>query len=261
MIFISLASILGKRTRSVDELKSIQDSRIFTTAPSQMGKLIEYKLLQQDPDWRILDDRPAPDLVPPPSLLYGGFGHFLDIFRRREDVHDLTPKRRDLELAVDAFAEVMTVFHQRDERKMEGLDALNEILSLGSHNRLTAASVDTSRIQSDGHYNGPHGAISCIVEFKNELVDINSIPVVELTSYVAHSHAQAMKHHQGLYLGWRVPCLGLTIVGKLDISESLVESDYVRRTRAICQVLCCNIASPVACGQSHPCAIMHRICG
>lgn len=220
-MLISLAAVLGKRTRSFDEFDSIQDSKNFTTAPSQMGKLIEYKSLQRDPACRILDDRPVQDLVPPASLLYDGFGHFLDMFRRREDVHDLTPKRRDLEIAVDSFAEVMTLFYQReDDRKIEGLRALNAILSLGSHNRLSASSVDSTRIQSDGHYNGPHGAISCIVEIKNELVDISSIPLVELINHVAHSHAQAMKRHQALYLGWRVPCLGITIVGKLGISLS-----------------------------------------
>jgi hypothetical protein len=216
MTFILLAAILGKRTRSVDEHHSIPDSKIFTAAPSQMGKMVEYKSLQQDLAVRILDDRPVQDMVPPASLLYDGFGHFLDIFRRREDLHDLTPKQRKLESAVDSFAEEMTTFHQtEDERKTAGVRALNVILSLESHNRLSPASVDSSCI-SNGHYNGPHDAISCIVEIKNELVDISSIPLVELTSFVAHSHAQAMKCHQALYLGWRVPCLGITVVGKLD---------------------------------------------
>jgi hypothetical protein len=79
---------------------------------------------------------------------------------------------------------------------------------------LEAASVDSSDVHSDGHCNGPHGAISCIVSFKNELVDVHSMPLVELTTLVARSHAQSMKSHKKLYKGWRVPCLGLTIVGK-----------------------------------------------
>jgi hypothetical protein len=217
MMFISLAAILGKRKRSIDELHSILESKIFTAAPSQMGEMIEYKSLQLDPAVRILDDRPSQDLVPPASLLYDGFGHFLDISRHREDSHDLTPKRRNLELAVDSFAEEMTSFYEtEDERKMAGVRALNAILSLEGHDRLSPSSIDSSRMHSDGHYNGPHDAISCIVEIKNELIDISSIPLVELTSFVAHSHAQAMERHQALYLGWRVPCLGITVVGKLD---------------------------------------------
>jgi hypothetical protein len=183
-----------------------------------MGKLREYKSLQQDQNKRILDDRPVPDSVPPASLLYDGFGHFMDIFRHRKDVYDLSLKRRNLELAVDNFAELMTDFHDNEDgRKMKGLLALNEILSNNS-NKLAAASIDSTSIHSDGHYNGPHDAVSCIVGFKNELVDISSMPLVELIGYVAHSHAQSMARHEELYKGWRVPCLGMTIVGKLHFS-------------------------------------------
>ncbi|KAI9453761.1 hypothetical protein F5148DRAFT_458139 [Russula earlei] len=34
-----------------------------------------------------------------------------------------------------------------------------------------------------------------------------------------------MERHGNVFLGWRVPCLGLTIVGKLNISWSSYESD------------------------------------
>lgn len=171
-----------------------------------------------------MDDRPEPDSVPPASLLYDGFGHFMDIFRRREDV--LTQEQRNLELAVDNFAELMSGFFDNDdERNMNGLLALNKILSLNSHNKLAAASIDSTPIHSDGHYNGPHDAVSYIVEFKNELVDISSMPLVELIGYVAHSHAQSMRRHEELYMGWRVPCLGMTIVGELDFS--LGQSDVM----------------------------------
>jgi hypothetical protein len=218
-------AVLGKRIREVDD---VLNSKIYTTSPSQMGKLQEYKSLQQDRDGRILDDRPVPDSVPPASLLYDGFGHFMDIFRHREDVYDLSPKRRNLELAVDNFAELMTVFYNNgDVRKMKGLFALNENLSLNGRNKLAAASIDSTPIHSDGHYNGSHDAVSCIVEFKNELVDISSMPLVELTGYVAHSHAQSMARHEDLYMGWRVPCLGMTIVGKLHFSGSLDGSDVM----------------------------------
>ena len=183
-----------------------------------MGKQSEYESLQRDPSERILDDRPEQDSVPPVSLLYEGFGSFLDIFRRREGVYELTLERRDLEVAVNYFAEAMTSFFESEaERKTTGLNALNAILSTGSHTKLTTASVDSNRICSGGYYNGPHGAISCIVEFRNELVDVNSIPLVELVSCVAHSHAQSIKSHKDIYMGWRVPCLGLTVVGELHV--------------------------------------------
>jgi len=52
-------------------------------------------------------------------------------------------------------------------------------------------------------------------------------PVVELTSYVAHSHALAMKRYENAFMNWRVPCLGITVVGKLNISGSSDESDMM----------------------------------
>jgi hypothetical protein len=116
---------------------------------------------------------------------------FMDIFRRREEVHDLTPERPNLELAVDNFAELVVAFYNNeDKRKMKGILGLNEILSLNSHQKLAAASIDSSCTHSGGYCNGPHEAVSCIVEFRNKLVDINSILLVELTGYVAHSHVR-----------------------------------------------------------------------
>jgi RIO1 family len=191
-----------------------------------MGKLANYRSLQRIPTQKILDDRPRPDSVPPVSLLYDGFGYFMDIFSRRGEICDLDTKRQDLETAVDSFAEKMTyVYNNEANRREEGLWALNNILSLrsGGGNKLMAASIDTCR--TDGHYDGPHEATACIVEFKNELVDIGSMPIIELTSYVAHSHKQAMERFREVFSGWRVPCLGLTIVGKPNIFGSLDESD------------------------------------
>ena len=90
-----------------------------------------------------------------------------------------------------------------------------------------AAEIGTSR--TDGHYNGPHGAASCIFEFENGLVDITSIPVVELSSYAVHSHAKAMgrPNERASFQGWRVPSLGMTVVGKLNISGPSDESDMI----------------------------------
>jgi len=52
-------------------------------------------------------------------------------------------------------------------------------------------------------------------EFKNSIAGISSLPAVELVGYVARLNSRM---DQQLYEGWRVPCLGLTIIGKLDIS-------------------------------------------
>ncbi|KAI0252130.1 hypothetical protein BJV78DRAFT_1352562 [Lactifluus subvellereus] len=203
-------AVLGKRPRAVDDLDSVLHSKLVKTAPSQMGKLDNYRSLQK----KILYDRPGPDSLPPISLLYVGFGYFMDVFRRREDIHDLGMKRQGLEMAVDSFAEKMAnIYDNEADRREEGLRALNKILSLrgGGVNKPMAASIGTCR--SGGHYDGPHEAASCVIVFKNELVDISAMPMVELTTYAAHSHKQAMERSREVFSGWRVPCLGLTVVG------------------------------------------------
>jgi hypothetical protein len=209
MLFTSFPAtgVLGKRTRSVG------DSQLVRTTPSQMGKLREYRSLQLNPPaaTKLLDDRPRQDSVPPASLLYDGFGHFMDDFRHREDAYDMGTERWELESAVNDFAEEMTVIYNNDDDRMrECLRALDEIFSLDSHNELMATDIDCG-----AYYDGPHGAVSCIAVIKNELVDINSIPVVELTSHVARLHDQSMMRLEDPYGGWRVPYLGLTVVGKL----------------------------------------------
>ncbi|KAH9007237.1 hypothetical protein EDB86DRAFT_68464 [Lactarius hatsudake] len=167
----------------------------------------KYKSLQGDSNQRILDDRPEADQVPPASLLYHGFGHFMDSFTHKGIRVD--EERRDLETSVDDFAVKMTAFYRNDElRRRTGLDALGAILG----RELTAAAI--GGVYSDGHYCGPHKAVTCVVEFKNELVDISSMPMIELTGYVARSHKQSLDYQSGpLFNGWNVPSLGLTVVG------------------------------------------------
>ncbi|KAF8327235.1 uncharacterized protein EI90DRAFT_2975252 [Cantharellus anzutake] len=199
----------GKRPRPSDDVDLALESRLAKTAPSLIGKQVEYMLLQRESNQRILDDRPTPDSVPPISLLYHGFGRFQDIFNHYPDRLDM--ERQNLELAVDSFAQNMTQFYHHETKRMgKGLFALNEILSLRDHPGLDFGDSCTS-----GHYDGPHGAASCIVEFRNELCDIALMPTVTLASCIAHSHKDAMNRPSGpaLFKGWRVPCLGLTVIG------------------------------------------------
>ncbi|KAG6805084.1 hypothetical protein H0H93_005658, partial [Arthromyces matolae] len=81
--------------------------KLATTPPPVTGDPLEYKRLQNLNDERILDDRPQPDDdIPPVSLLYDGFGLFLDILRGKKDIPLLTeidiPRLRQ---EVDEFAD------------------------------------------------------------------------------------------------------------------------------------------------------------
>ena len=175
-----------------------------------MGKQENYRSFQRDTTDKILDDCPRPDSFPPASLLYDGFGYFKDVFSRQGDVCPLDTKRRGLEMAVDSFAEKMTALYDNEaDKREEDLRALNKILSFrgGGSNKLMWTSIDTGR--SDTHYDRSHDAASCVIQFKNEFVDITSMPKIELTGYAAHSHKEAMGRHREVFRSWRVPCLGL----------------------------------------------------
>ncbi|KAH9041827.1 hypothetical protein EDB84DRAFT_934548 [Lactarius hengduanensis] len=210
-VHLPIRTTLGKRplahNSSSDDSNFAWDSKILTLAPSHLGKLGKYKSLQGNASQRILDDRPEVDEVPPASLLYHGFGHFMDSFAHKNRRVD--EERRVLERCVDDFALKMTKFyHNEESRRGKGLDALGVILG----RELSAAAI--GGVYSDGHYCGPHKAATCVIEFKNELVDISAMPMIELTGYIAHSHRQSLDYQSGpLFDGWNVPSLGLTIIG------------------------------------------------
>jgi hypothetical protein len=60
--------------------------KVVQISPSSLAKSSKYESLQRTPREKILDDRPRNDDIPPASLLYEGFGEFLDIVAGRADV-------------------------------------------------------------------------------------------------------------------------------------------------------------------------------
>jgi hypothetical protein len=206
----------------------LKRTKLATTAPSEAGKPSLYLDLQNDPSEKILDDRPHPDAdIPPIPLLYNGFGHFLDVMDGHDDVPGLADVEvRELRDAVDDFATKMTAYFGReDDRRDVGLKCLNRIFAARRAIMIppiSAAAIGS--IRSDGHNIAIHGSGTMGVEFKNSITGISSLPTVELTGYVAHLDSRM---DQQTYEGWRVPCLGLTIVGKLDISAFHLYSDFL----------------------------------
>ena len=184
-----------------------------------MGQRSAYVTLQRDPSEKIFDDRPEPDPdFPPIALLYEGFGHFLDIMDGRDNVPGLAEiDIMQLHTEVDEFATKMNGFY-RDEaaRRETGLSCFRRIFS--AHKGIQIPRLEASSIGSASHITGPHDAAIFDVQFKNEITGISAIPHIELACYVARLNAKGMKERRQLYLQWRVPCLGLTIVGELDIS-------------------------------------------
>ena len=101
----------------------------------------------------------------------------------------------------------------KDTRRNDGLKIIHDILTscsnAGNIPPLAATSIFSYR--SDGHMVGLHGGAVCITEFKNEIHGISSIPHVEATVYAAQMHRTIIP---AVFRGWRVLCLGITIVSE-----------------------------------------------
>jgi len=218
-----------------DVATRIKRSKVVRIAPSSLAQQRTYKNTQRDPKEKILDDRPSEDdNIPPVSLLYDGFGQFLDISAGDTNVEGLIDvKVSDLQFAVDEFAQSMCGFFEVEcQRRDAGLAALDKIFAArkdGSRTKLTVG--QTGLVTTGGHYTGDHGVTPMIYyAFKNWSTGISAIPEVELVGHFAHSFAQGVGMYSRKLDGWRVPGLGVTIVG---MSRMLVDwpsyADYSRR--------------------------------
>jgi hypothetical protein len=143
------------------------------------------------------------------------------------DTCDNVPGLADVEIpklrkAVDDLANKMTgYFSKEDEQRDAALPCLNHIFKArrGINIPLLSASAIGS-VRTGGHNTATHGAGTMTVEFKNWSTEISALPQIELVCYVARLDATGMNDEacRQLYLQWRVPCVGLTIVGELDAS-------------------------------------------
>ena len=221
-----LSGSLGKRAapEPADIFDRLKRVKVVTTAPSTT-----YKCLQYQPSEKILDDRPEPDPdIPPIPLLYDGFGHFLDIMDARDDVPGLADVDvLKLRKEVDDLASMMTgYFNNDDDRRDAALPCLNRIFS--ARGGINIPKLAAAAIGSDGHNIATHGTGTMAVKVKNRSTGTTSLPQIELVCYVARLDARGMDDdiRRQLYLQWRVPCLGLTIVGELNVSAFHVYSTF-----------------------------------
>ncbi|KAI5992722.1 hypothetical protein EDD15DRAFT_2368000 [Pisolithus albus] len=206
-----------ERSTSDDLYERAKRSRIVLAAPSTAGQPDFYQSLQKDPSQKILDDCPKLDSdVAPAALLYEGFGHFLDIMDGHLDV----PGLADIDTAklfseVDEFARKMNEDYADEDLQREAvLPYLNRIFKARRDIQIPSLHASAiGSVGSDGRNDAAHGSGTMVVEFKNRITGISAIPEVELTGYVARLNLRGMEVHRKLHLGWRVPYLGLIIVG------------------------------------------------
>ena len=196
----------------------LKRTKLATTSPSTAAQPSRYESNQQTPSEKILDDRPERDPdIPPIPLLYEGFGEFLDIVDGAADVSGLSEVNMiELAKAVDDLALKMSRFFENDDRRRDAaLPILNRIFAarVGATIPSLHASVIGS-VRTDGHNVGKHGGAGIVIEFKNCAANNNAIAEVEMAGYVAHLHSKGMEVHKELFERWRVPCLGMTVVGE-----------------------------------------------
>jgi len=118
--------------------------------------------------------------------------------------------------AVDDFAQKMCRFYENaDRRRDAALPPLNRIFSARSGTPIPEMHASTiGSVRTDGHNVGKHGGGGMVTVFKNRAANNTAIAEVELVGYVAHLYAKGMEVHRELFERWRVPCLGLTVVGE-----------------------------------------------
>ena len=222
----SYALLVLQKKRRLSEPEDIhsrvKQTKINEVALSVLAKYKCYMGFQGDSKQKIWDDRPIPDPgIPPISLLYSGFGHFLDIMDGRVDVPGLEDIRKDvLEKAVDDFAKAMTGFFDLElDRMNEGLGHLQQIFIARRHLKIPlieAANVGVGSAISDGHNIAENHATSIVVEFKNWHAGNDSLPQIEIVGYIGRLNTVLSGKSPDLFKRWNVPCLGLTIVGESD---------------------------------------------
>ena len=225
----------AKRERSPqlkeDNFERLKRTKLATTAPSHTGKSVVYESIQDNPSEKILDDRPKKDKdATPVPLLYDGFGHFLDVTDGRPNVPGLQDINiRELEDAVDDFAESMTQFYSKEnDRREVGIDALNRIFAARRGTKIPSFHASAiGSVRSDGHNVGTHKGRAGVVEFKNGCTGISAIPEIELVGHVAHLNKK-MEPYRALFDRWRMPCLGITIIGTPLVDSSPPEAEITR---------------------------------
>lgn len=200
---------------------------IVKESPSQISKHEEYQKLQNDSTQRNFDNRPFPDrLLPPISLLYDGFGVFADVRRGfpvpgEDDILENT-----LRVNVNKFVwEMGRFFGTEAMRRDTVISHLNVIFGTrknpGIVRDVIAGKFCPRDISSDGHMNGQHKTIMFCFECKNEQSGVSCNPSAQLVSYIASSfHELSKGEHRALLDTWRLPALGMTLVGELPLLAS-----------------------------------------
>jgi len=142
-------------------------------------------------------------------------------------------------------------YRNEDDWRRVGIDALNRIFA--ARRGTTIPPLHASLIGSawSSRIIGTHGGGAGVVVFRNSCISpLDSIPQVELLGHVAHLNSN-MHQHRALFERWRIPCLGVTVVGMTSGRYIISAGTYI--TRHYRQVLCyCYPWPPLSSCHAHP---------
>ncbi|KAJ3505994.1 hypothetical protein NLJ89_g7118 [Agrocybe chaxingu] len=90
----------------------------------------------------------------------------------------------------------------------------------------------------NGHNTGTHDSVVVAVEFKNKITSISSIPEIEIAGYFAHLNVSSSKIPD-LMPRWRLPCLGITVIGHLVTFYAVISLGHRYRLVTLTPTLSC----------------------
>ncbi|KAJ7774980.1 hypothetical protein B0H16DRAFT_1509114 [Mycena metata] len=183
-------------------------------APSQLAQ--HPSRIQEEPAQRVLNDRPKPDLnIPPLSLLYRGFGGFIDMCTVPE--HKFTDIVDEVKLtsAVREYALRSTDYYDDEEKRRYAILAPLNVIFHSTTTGLVLPDIVPSpngptRRASDGSSLTMLGSPDFVKKDKNSTHRNTSEAECEVTAYAVQLHKHALQGSVGakrVYERYRVPTL------------------------------------------------------
>ncbi len=195
----AFTAVLGKRKPEEDYIREAKSSKLATMSPSKLDDYSVYIDLQKDEKQKILDNCPAPDEdVPPSSLLYSGFGRFVDNLSGVADRSSNSNYKNHVD-------EIMGIMCRCGNEKDKQTAVLESLLKIIFRDPTTFSSIiEGYDATTDGHVLAAHGGPSVIVEFERSEPHLAS-----------HFLKLALGAKDEVSRGWRQPALGIIVRGEV----------------------------------------------
>jgi hypothetical protein len=214
-----LPNTMRKRRRNDFENKSeafnlqVNDANSTVKATSGCSQIKDAHQCQDDANCNCFwEDRPQIiGHMAPIALLYPGYGVFQDIIKGRYPVpEELRCSYEEIECMIDVFATAMRAYYPSELERQKNIGPiLNQLLSLCHGNYSYIESKPIGTMSSDN----PLNTTEIAIEYRNEIGVGHSLPDRQVLSYMAHAHRKAIKSHPSIYRGFRVPTLGIIVIG------------------------------------------------